>query len=138
MEDSRHVSRPAWRLRRVGVTQGAPGILAQLGAKPDFVRSVEIDSYDASATWHQTLGLCCQGDDFILYRLLGRPNGGGNQDNRGAGMSRPARCRIRLVARPSGPVSKVIWWSATLAKKFFSPSANSSNLGWPVRSPSRL
>src|SRR5579883_1174278 len=63
----------------------------------------------------------------------------GNQDNRGAaGISRPARFRIRLVARPSGPVSKVIWWSATLAKKFFSPSANSSNLGRPIRSPGRF
>ena len=43
--------------------------------------------------------------------------------------SRPARCRIRLVARPSGPVSKVICPSVTFAKKFFSLSANSSNLG---------
>ena len=67
----------------------------------------------------------------------GRPNGGGNQDNRGAGMgSRPARCIIRLVARPSGPVSKVIRPPVTLTKKFFSLSANISNLGpamgWPL------
>ena len=40
------------------------------------------------------------------------------------------------IGFPSTPVSNVIWWSATLAKKFFSPSANSSNLGPPVRSPS--
>ena len=65
--------------------------------------------------------------------------------------SRPARCIIRLVARPSGPVSKVICEPVTLAKKFFSLSANSSNLGpamaWPLtcakacakrRSPSRV
>jgi hypothetical protein len=36
-----------------------------------------------------------------------RPRGTGNQDNRAAGMSRPARCRTRLVARPSGPVSEL-------------------------------
>ena len=55
--------------------------------------------------------------------------------------------RIRLVARPSGPVSNAICLSLTFAKNFFSLSANTSNFGplmvWSEacakrRSPSRV
>jgi len=84
-----------------------------------------------------TLGLI-PAPPFAILFLQDLSNGGGNQGNRAAGMSRPARRRIRLVARPSVPVSKAICWSATPAKKFLSPSANSSNLGRPVGSPGRL
>jgi len=66
----------------------------------------------------------------------GRPNGSRNHDNRAPDVgSRSARCIIRLVARPSGPVSKLIRPPVIFTKKIFSLSGNISIVGPAIGSP---
>src|SRR5690348_9983885 len=61
---------------------------------------------------------------------VGRVANAGNQDNRTAGAaSRPLGCMMRLVARPSGPISKLIRPPVAFTKKIPSLSADISNAG---------